>query len=183
MPRKTIVQRTRFFIAVEGDGEQSFVKWLQELSEQLGLHIHLDCQPLGGGGYKTMLAEVVRQRQRKERYSAKSTILIVDLDRAIREDDGWAIQKLQEEAKKAKVDICLQSPNQEGLFLRMFKGNEQVQPNASNTLAQLQRVWPDYRKPVDSRTLSSKFSLDDLLRVAKHDQSLKGLLITLGFEL
>ncbi|MFN7097214.1 MAG: hypothetical protein ACK4PR_06620 [Gammaproteobacteria bacterium] len=52
--------RKRFFLAVEGDGEQSFVKWLQELSEQKKLHIHLDCQPLSGGGYSSMLRNTIR---------------------------------------------------------------------------------------------------------------------------
>lgn len=57
---KIVKQRTRFHAAVEGEGEQSFIKWLQNLSDQQGLHIHLDCQLIGGGGYKSMLNEAVK---------------------------------------------------------------------------------------------------------------------------
>lgn len=55
MRKKIIQQRTRYFLAVEGESEQSFIKWLQNLADQNGLHVHLDCQPLGGGGYEMML--------------------------------------------------------------------------------------------------------------------------------
>jgi bisphosphoglycerate-dependent phosphoglycerate mutase len=61
MTKRIIQQRKRIFIAAEGESEQSFVKWLQQLSDQQRLHIHLDCQTLEGGGYKTMLERAVRE--------------------------------------------------------------------------------------------------------------------------
>jgi hypothetical protein len=85
---RTIKVRTRFYLAVEGAGEQSFVKWLQQLCENHGLHIHLDCQPLGGGGYQSMFTNALYYRQRNERRKAKASILLVDGDRAEHED-GW----------------------------------------------------------------------------------------------
>lgn len=78
MTKKIIQQRKRIYIAVEGEGEQSFIKWLQQLCDQSGLHVHLDSQPLGGGGYKTMLSRAVHERKRKERSKAKHSILLVD---------------------------------------------------------------------------------------------------------
>jgi hypothetical protein len=40
MTRRIIQQRKRIYIAVEGDGEQSFIKWLQLLCDENGLHVH-----------------------------------------------------------------------------------------------------------------------------------------------
>ena len=179
MTKRVIPQRTRFFLAVEGEGEQSFIKWLGELSDQNGLHIALDCQPLGGGGYRSMLANAIRYRERKERKKATAAILLLDADRSAL-DDGWTIDKLREEATQKNFNLCVQSPNQEGVLFRMFSGNESLQPNVTTVHRQLLSVWPEYKKPVDARALSAKFTLQDLLRVARSDSELRMLLQTIG---
>ena len=183
MTTKIIQKRKRIYIAVEGDGEQSFIRWLQLLSDQQDLHVHLDCQPLGGGGYRSMLEGAVRERKRKGRLTAKTSILLVDADRAQRGDDGWSLSQLSQEALKHKISVCVQDPNQEGLLLRLMPENERLQPNAANVQKQLRSIWPDYQKPVDARTLASRFSLDDLVRVARVDLELRNLLSTIGLFL
>lgn len=87
MPPPHIRKRTRYFVGAEGESEQSLVKWIQELSEQQGLHIHLDCHPLGGGGYGTMLNTAVVYRKRGlTKGSYKASFLLVDGDRAVTGD-------------------------------------------------------------------------------------------------
>jgi hypothetical protein len=157
MIKKLILQRTRHFFSVEGEGEQSVIKWIQELSDQNGLHVHLDCEVLKGGGYNTMLEGAVRYRKRKERQKAKSSILIVDGDRAER-DDGWSLSQLRQEALKHKITVCIQNPNLEGLLLRLMPGKESLQPDRANVKAQLRSAWPNYKKPADARTLAVKFT-------------------------
>ncbi len=179
MTKKLIIQRTPHFFSVEGEGEQSVIKWMQELSDQNGLHVHLDCEVLKGGGYKTMLEGAIRYRKRKERQKAKSSILLVDGDRAER-DDGWSLAKLQQEAAKHKFTVCVQKPNLEGLLLRLMPGKESLQPDRSNVQAQLRSAWPSYKKPADARMLSEKFTLADLIRVARVDNELKRLLSVIG---
>jgi hypothetical protein len=179
MTKKLILQRTRHFFSVEGEGEQSVIKWIQELSDQNGLHVHLDCEVLKGGGYKTMLERAIRCRKRKERQKAKSSILLVDGDRAER-DDGWSLSKLRQEALKHKIIVCIQHPNLEGFLLRLMPGKECLQPNRANVQALLRNSWPNYKKPADTRTLSERFTLADLLRVAKVDEDLGGLLKMVG---
>ena len=179
--RKIIQQRKRIYIAVEGEGEQSFIKWLQLLADQRNLYMHLDCQLLGGGGYKPMLYKAVRQRERKDRCKAKSSILLVDSDRDERGDDGWSLSRLKEEANKQKITVCAQNPNQEGLLLRMMKAP--LKPSAGSLTEQLRRRWPDYQKPVNAQTLASKFSLDNLLHVAHVDLELETLLSVIGFSI
>jgi hypothetical protein len=163
MTKKLILQRTRHFFSVEGEGEQSVIKWIQELSDQNGLHVHLDCEVL----------------KRKERQKAKSSILLVDGDRAER-DDGWSLSKLRQEALKHKIIVCIQHPNLEGFLLRLMPGKECLQPNRANVQALLRNSWPNYKKPADTRTLSERFTLADLLRVAKVDEDLGGLLKMVG---
>lgn len=180
MTKRIIRQRKRIFIAGEGESEQSFVKWLQQLSDQQESHIHLDCQTLEGGGYKTMLERTVRECKRKERYRAKFSILLVDGDRALRGDDGWSLLQLRQEASKHGIDVCVQHPNLEGLFLRMFPNKERLQPDSARAHSQLCQAWPGYEKPADARALADKFVLDDLLRVARIDEDLGGLLKMVG---
>ena len=60
MPAAIIKKRARFFVAVEGESEQSFVKWLQSLSEEKNLHIELN------GDILLISSEEVEPRYRKE---------------------------------------------------------------------------------------------------------------------
>lgn len=88
MKRTAIPQRKRIYLAVEGEGEQAFIKFLQNLADENDLHVHLDCVPLNGGGYKSMLSKAIRYRSQRERIHAKASILFVDSDRAENNDDG-----------------------------------------------------------------------------------------------
>jgi hypothetical protein len=182
MTKQVIQQRKRIFITGEGESEQSFIKWLQLLSDQQGLHIHLDFKNLEGGGYKTMLEKAVRERKRKERYKAKSSILLVDSDRSDRGDDGWSLLQLKQYALKEHFEVCVQHPNLEGLLWRMLPNNEQLQPSSTKAHSQLCQSWPDYQKPADTRTLAGKFSSGDLFRVAKVDSELNALLLIIGLQ-
>ena len=64
MAAQTIKKRARFFVAVEGESEQSFLVWLQVLAQK-ELHIHLDNVLLGGGGFKSMLEKARQQHARR----------------------------------------------------------------------------------------------------------------------
>lgn len=179
---KKIPQRVRFYMAVEGEGEQSFIKLLQKFSDEARLHVHLDCQILSGGGYKTMLNKAITCRKKKNRDTAKSSILLLDADRAEQSDDDWSLHGLREEAKKHKFHVCFQYPNQEGLLLRMLPGNENLKPNASNANKLLLKEWPTYEKPIDAYTLFAKFTSEDLRRVAKVDAETESLLSIIGLR-
>lgn len=181
MQRK-IKQRKRIFLAVEGESEQSFIKFLQQLSDHKEKHVHLDCEVLGGGGYEIMLhrAKMWPRRNENKKGKAKESILIVDTDRAETNEDGFSLEQLISEAKNFNFTVCLLKPNLEGLFLRMLAGNEQSISALPEVHKRLLRLWPNYQKPADSYTLRNKFSFDDLIRVAKFDQHLKNLLVKIG---
>lgn len=179
MPAQIIKTRARFFVAVEGENEQSFVTWLQALSQK-ELHIHLDGIPLGGGGFKSMLQKAVHLHKRRCRTSGayKDRFLVVDGDRA--EQGDWSIEKLRREAAKHKITVYVQSPNHEGLLLRMMRGMEHEIPDAASAETRLKSRWPNYQKPVNAHALGRQFSLDDLLRVANVDPDLETLLKRIG---
>lgn len=182
MTRKIIIPRKRIYLAVEGEGEQSYIKFLQQLSDKNNIHVHLDCDVLSGGGYKTMLERAIAYRTRREKYKgkAKASIIIVDKDRSDNNDDGWPLEKLQRVANKQDFIVCLQIPNLEGLLFRMFPGKERSKPDMDSAHKQLLKKWRDYQKPANSRTLMNKFSHEDLMRTAKYDPHLKDLLIIIG---
>ncbi|MFN7097770.1 MAG: hypothetical protein ACK4PR_09480, partial [Gammaproteobacteria bacterium] len=83
---------------------------------------------------------------------------------------------------KYKIDVISQSPNQEGVFLRMFPKHEHLFPDAVAVKKLLNKLWPGYIKPVDARTLSSKFSFNDLRRAATKDPELQRLLQIIGLR-
>ena len=120
MPAQIIKTRARFFVAVEGESEQSFVTWLQVLSQK-ELHIHLDGVLLGGGGFKSMLQDAVRLYKRRCRTAGvyQDRFLVLDRDRA--EQGDWSIEKLKREAAETRITVCVQNPNHEGLLLRMMR--------------------------------------------------------------
>lgn len=178
-----IAVKKRFFLAVEGDNEQSIVKWYQRLCDQAQLNLHLDCEPLGGGGYEKWLNETVRLQKKNERKTAEQAILLVDEDRALRGDDSWSIDKLKEEARKKHIMVCVQHPNAEGFFLRLFPGKENLQPSPQQVNRLLKKEWPDYDKSlVNAEVIAKKFTLRDLLRLSKFDADLNEFMLTLGLK-
>ncbi len=177
-----IQQRTPFFFAVEGESEQSLVKWYQSLCDQQGLHLHLDPQNLSGGGYKSMLEKAVLLQERK---GAKQSFLLVDSDRSLSQgrDDSWSIDDLKRKAHKEDILVCAHHPNIEGFFLRLFSGNEHLEPLPKEAEKLLRKKeWPDYEKPENAKRIGEKFTLKDLLRLAKVEPDLKALLSILGLN-
>jgi hypothetical protein len=182
MTRRIIPQRIRFFLAVEGECEQTFVRWLNILSKKKGLPVHLDSLVLEGGGYSTMLNRVMRSRQFREyKDKSKANILLIDGDRGIENEDGWSLDDLREEASKAGITVCVQDPKIEALYLRMMPGNEHLTISRTRVNDQLRKVWRDCdNKKFDVGALMKKFSLDDLQRVAHVDSELRELLKIIG---
>jgi hypothetical protein len=179
MPRTMIAKRTRFFIACEGDSEQSLVTWLQRLSEGR-THIHLDSAPLDGGGFKSMLKNAIHLHHKRcnNKGSYQDRFLIVDEDRASYGD--WTIEELSRHAASNSLKLVIQRPNHEGLLLRMFPNMEKVIVERQFVERKLRMLWPNYKKPENANALIQRFTIEDLLRVAKHDHDLTEFLRVIG---
>ena len=174
-----IEKRTRFFLAVEGESERAFARWLQELANK-SLHVHLDYYLLDGGGYETMLSAAVRHHKKGVATKGvyRGRFLIVDSDRAQLGD--WSMAQLRDEAAKHQITVCFQKPKFEAVLFRMTPGKENAVVTAAAAKNLLEAVWPAYEKPVDARSLGRHFTLDDLLRMATLDEDFRNLLQKIG---
>lgn len=179
--QKRTTKRQPHFFAVEGESEISFIKFINILADQQNLNIHLHKEKLNGGGYEKMLSEAVKKRGKYEQ--CKTSFLVVDSDRADRNEDSWNIEELTEECHKASFTLVIQRPNFEAVLARMFIGNEKKNfTSASHAQKALENKWTKYDKPEDAMALQKKFSISDLLRMATYDENLKLMLERLGFQ-
>lgn len=175
--------RKRFFLAVEGESEQSFAKWIQELADEKDLNVHLQCDVLSGGGYSSMLRDAANRKMRAEKRKGpfKAAFLLLDEDRAQQPQPDWPIERLRTQADSKGLIFCGQKPNLEGLLLRMLPGRERTILSAASVDAQLHILLPEYKKPFDAQSLAQKFTLGDLMRVASVEADLQGMLTMIGF--
>ena len=176
-------QRRRFFVACEGESEESFIKWISGLAEARNLNLHLHPVNLEGGGFRKMLEQAVMReaRERKQNGPFRGRFLLLDADRVA--DDPWSIEKLRTEAGQNGFTTILQQPNFEGVLLRMHEGCERDFLCKAATESRLKSRWPHYRKAMDALELARKFNLEDLLRAGRADPFLAELLKRLGFAI
>ncbi|MCE0484761.1 MAG: hypothetical protein LV479_11055 [Methylacidiphilales bacterium] len=175
----SIPKRIRYFVAVEGESEQSFVRWLQYLADA-ELHIHLDTYPLGGGGFASMLEKTVNEhKKRAGRHGTyKNRFLIIDADRANSND--WPLDQLRAEAHTHHIKVIVQRPNHEGLLYRIISHEVHDIPVANAAQARLRRHWEHYEKPADAAQLRRHLNFDALIKVADVDPDVETLLRGIG---
>ena len=121
--RRTVRRRRRIFIGAEGESERSLAKWLSDLCEDEGLHVHLDVRVCGGGdsfGIVEYSVEQYRQRRRHGPYSA--AMILLDADR-VEDDRSHSRDPLTALGNEALSLIYLK-PNIEGLLCRLHPGHE-----------------------------------------------------------
>ena len=169
------------FIGVEGKSERAFARFLAHCCEEAGLHLHLDVRP-GNGGDSVSVVEEARRRLEKHpaRNEIRDRIVLLDRDR-IRQDleagrDARAL------ASRWNIELIFQEPNLEGLLLRLHRGREQRRVAPDDTMKELRKVWPEYRKPPAADQLRRRFDLSALRRAAEYDRELGRLLTILGLE-
>ena len=180
MPRRLPVERRRpIFIAVEGQSDRAFIRFLGMCCEEKGLHLHPDVRPADGGdSVKVVQFAVNRLSKLPERSSYSERLVLLDQDRI--ERDIKAGRDAQAMAARHNLEIILQSPNLEGLLLRMHKGHEQRNVRGQDALNELRKVWPEYNKSLPAERYAQRFKVADLLRAARHDGHLQRLLHIFG---
>lgn len=175
-----IPQRKRYFFAVEGESEQSFIRWIGRLAEERGLHIHLETEVIGGGGFSSLVSEAQRLKAAAARKGTpfKDAFVVVDSDRS---DTGdWPTEKVRFFSQQSGLTVCFQHPNHEGVLIRMIEGNEASNFSAASIEHQIRTVLPKYQKGQNAEKIARQYSADDLIRMAKHDEDWKKLLVSIG---
>ncbi len=173
-------KRKRYFVAVEGESERSFIKWIWGIADRRGLSLHLDVHLIGGGGFSSLVKEAQRLKAAAARKGTpfKDAFLVVDSDRS---DTGdWPTERVRFVSQQFGLTVCFQHPNHEGVLIRMIEGNETSNFSASSIDHQIRTVWPNYQKGQNAEKIARRYSADDLIRMAKHDEDWKKLLVSIG---
>ena len=177
--RSRIKPRQIIFIGGEGPSERAFGRFLDRCCDEADLNLHLDVKPGTGGD---LLAVVEDAERRLERHPArkeiKASIVLLDRDRL--DQDIRADRDPRALARRLGIEIVFQEPDPEGLLLRLHPEQEHRRVPSANTMKELRKVWPEYRKPPTAHQLTERFSVSDLRRAAEHDCELRKLLEILG---
>ena len=105
-------------------------------------------------------------------------LVLIDQDRI--DEDQRQGRDPKSAAGKSGIRIVLQTPNLEGVLLRLHPNMEQRVVAPRDAESELRKVWPEYAKPPTASQLHGRFTVADLERVAKYDSQLRKLLVAVG---
>lgn len=178
--RRPIPRRTRYFVGVTGPGDQSLVQWWQKLSEQEGLHIHLDVHVSHGGDNRSVVEHALDRlhRQAGSHVAPKTALVLLDADTI--EQDRRSGRDPTTVKGHERLQIIYLRPNLEGLLLRLCPGCETRFVAPGLALSTLQLAWREYVKPMPASALGKRFDIADLRRAARHDDQLRHALAAIG---
>lgn len=169
---RPVEPRRVIFIGVEGPSDRAFVRFLGRCCDRQRLHLHLEVKPAKGGDTVSVVQAAVRHASRHPASVPK--LVLLDEDRI--ERDMQAGRDAKAVASKNGLDLILQSPNLEGLLLRLHSGYEQRRIRARDTMQELKKVWPSYSKSLTAAELDRQFDPSNVLRAAEHDEHLRRFL-------
>ena len=175
--------RKRIFLGPEGFSERSYGRYLQQIADNHNLPIHIDCNNVTGGGDPLkVVEESIRLMKRNSRnhgdYLVKAIMLDSDkLGRSIDRDN-----KIGPLAAEHNVKLVYSKPNFEVFLLRHFPGYENKSPPAEASLSELVKVWPEYRKGIDARSIYRQLGEDGFMRACTVEGTLRDFLISIGFD-
>ncbi len=182
MPRRRsrVLRRTRFFVAAEGESEQSLAAWLQFLCDEQGLRVHLDIHVAGGGDSLAIVqfANARYDREQSPNDPFNAGFVLLDSDR-LRGDIRSGRDPAAALERYGLYGVYLK-PNLESLLLRLHRGQETQRPTADDATRRLRSLWPDYKKPASAHALRKRFGIEDLRRVARHDEGIRWVSTTLN---
>ena len=177
--RKT---RNRIFLGVEGFSERSYGQYLRMIADEHNLPIHIDCNYVTGGGDPLKIVEdsikrMIRNSKARGGYFVKAIMLDSDkLGLSIDRDN-----KIRPLVEKHNVKLIYNEPKIEAFLLRHFPGCENKRPPADASFSELKKVWPEYFKSIDAKSIYQTLGEDGLLRACKVEKSLKDFLISIDF--
>lgn len=176
---RVVARRRVVFVGGEGPSERAFARFLQQCCTDAALNVHLRSWEGSGGDSLSVVRDMTRFLKRQQ-FAAEVATKLVLLDEDRIAEDNRNGRDARAFARQSGIGIVLQTPNLEGVLLRLHPNNEQRVVSAHEAERELKRVWPGYRKPPISSQLSKRFSVDDLRRAAKYDPELRHLLATIG---
>lgn len=179
--RPIIPQRTPIFVGCEGESEQGYAGFLQDLTDDAGLHVHLNVDVLKAGDPLSRIDLAVRKlaQLRKTRGTFSRRFVLLDTDQlALSADRAHRARAL---AAANHIEIVWQEPCFEATLLRHFAGRSAQRPPTNQAVQQaILQEWPQYRKPMTRADLARKFDLEAVKRAASVEPNLMSLLRCIG---
>jgi hypothetical protein len=174
---RRIQPRQRIYLVCEGQSEQSYGRRLNEIADNAGSHLFLDCDVLAGGDPLFLVELAVRRIREKvlKRGAFVHHAIFLDADKlGIAPERNAQIQPL---AQKHRIHLIWQYPCHEGFLLRRFAQQEAMKPQSVELAIQaLNKLWPEYRKAMPARELAIRIDRDAVRRAAAVEADLQTFL-------
>lgn len=179
--RQPIPVRTRILVGCEGESEQSYARFLNDLARELKANIHIDPVIMKGGDPLSRLLALQRylraDRRRHGLFAHKYALIDTDQD-ALDPKRAYDARHL---AHELGVTVIWQKPVHEAFLVRHFDGYTTRKPQtAADSLALLHKIWAGYVKGQSAVSYGKRLGLDHVRRAASVEPDLHALVDTVG---
>lgn len=174
-------QRKPIFVGCEGESEQSYVGFIQDLIDAAELPIHLNIEPLRAGDPLARVEYALSRlaRLRKSRSAFAQKFVLLDTDQLSMAPQRAA--QARSLAANNDISIVWQEPCFEAVLLRHFDGMSARRPPTSRlSETALKRVWPSYDKPMSRAQLGQMLDQQSVVRAANVEPNLLFFLSSIG---
>lgn len=179
--RPFIPQRKPIFIGCEGESEQGYAGFLQDLIHEAELHVHLNVEVLNAGDPLSRIELAVGRlaQLRKTRGNFPDRFVFLDTDQlALSADRANRARQL---AAANDIRVIWQEPCFEAVLLRHFEGRTTHRPPTSQVAQNaIRQIWPEYQKPMSRADLAQKIDRHAISRAAGVEDDLMALLRCIG---
>jgi hypothetical protein len=178
--RRAIPKRKRIFLGCEGQSEQAYGRFLNNLAELSGAKVHVvtvNLQPAGDPHKLAIKAMDARKRLEREG-GFVGAALMLDIDRLEELPDKG--RRVREILIESELITIWQVPDHEGFLLRHFRGYEDSILPRGKSFDPLRAEWPTYHKNMAAMDLQRTLTIDHVRRAEKACTELTELLKAIG---
>ncbi|MBF2734698.1 MAG: hypothetical protein ISN26_01145 [Betaproteobacteria bacterium AqS2] len=156
-----------FFVASEGESEESYARMLSLFATEMNLDIRIKRAYLYGGSPSVMTNEAIKKSDQYDQRVPKQRKIFIkaiflDTDNATKAE----ISKITTELKRHGFIIIWQKPNHEDFLWRHFNGKGRIPPGPGKIKEDFKKFWPDYEKNYPAENLKKKIDLSKIIEVA-----------------
>ena len=166
--RPFIPQRKPIFVGCEGESEQGYTGFLQDLIHEAELHVHLNIVLLKAGDPLARVELAIQRlnQLRKTRVNYADRFLLLDTDQLATSVDR--ANRARQLAAANDIRIIWQEPCFEAVLLRQLAHNA------------VRQEWPQYQKPMNRAELARRIDREAVTRAAGVENDLMALLRCIG---
>lgn len=179
--RPSIPQRRPIYIGCEGESEQGYAGFLQDLIREADLPVHLTIEVLGAGDPLSRVEAALRRlaHLRRTRGALAERFILLDTDQVALDPDR--AERARRLALQNDIQLVWQQPCFEAMLLRHFPGRAMHRPpDNRSALRELEREWPGYSKPATRAAIVHRLDLGCVVRASAVESDLHGLLRCIG---